>query len=406
MSDYIDVLAIDDDKFIHKIIAKTLNSESMAVRSAYSGEQGLELAQQSPPDLILLDVEMPGIDGYQTCEQLRESVITKSVPILFLSSRSSLMERLKGYQAGADDYITKPFEEDLLKARIAVLLKFKSERKRLQEKSKSAEEMAVTAMTSTSELGLAIQFLENSILYSNSADLMKGLLECTSQFDLDCIARVKEHENHSWHTISAAISPIEKEMLEMTDRNTRFIDFSQQTIVNYPMVSLFVRNMPIGDQERYGRIKDLLPILLSSANVKLGALENLRSLNQQNKDMLNIFKDIRVSLFEMGNTILENRTDAKKVTGELVQDLHGDLMRMDLDEDQEIYLLDRIDEVITEVMAKMDTGTELSNLLNFILGNIRFLVQKQTDLIDAYSSSLAKNSEESAEELDNNVELF
>lgn len=90
MIDNIDILAIDDDKFIQKVIIKTLSSSSMSVRTADNGELGIEAAINKPPDIILLDVEMPGINGYEVCDRLRNSNETKEVPIVFLSSHSSL----------------------------------------------------------------------------------------------------------------------------------------------------------------------------------------------------------------------------------------------------------------------------------------------------------------------------
>ena len=86
----IDILAIDDDKFVQKMIARALDSEYAQVRMADNGEQGLELACKNIPDIILLDVEMPGINGYETCERLRNSPSTNQVPIIFLSAHSSL----------------------------------------------------------------------------------------------------------------------------------------------------------------------------------------------------------------------------------------------------------------------------------------------------------------------------
>ncbi|MDQ7049211.1 MAG: response regulator [Enterobacterales bacterium] len=105
MSEKIDILAIDDDKFIHKMIARALDSEDVAIRFAVNGEAGIKMATESIPEIILLDVEMPGINGYETCERLRALDVTRNVPIVFLSSRSSLRERMQGYEAGGDDYL-------------------------------------------------------------------------------------------------------------------------------------------------------------------------------------------------------------------------------------------------------------------------------------------------------------
>jgi len=406
MPDKIDILAIDDDKFVQKMIARAIGSDRIEVRAAFDGETGIEMANQSIPDIILLDVEMPGINGYETCEKLRNSNNTAKVPIIFLSSRSSLRERMQGYEVGGDDYLVKPFENENLLARINILLKYHSERTSLEEQYQLAQKTAVTAITGTSELGIAMQFLEKSIAYSSTDELMGGLFEGTNRFDLDCCAMLQTKEGISWHTSKDLISPIEKELLEMSDRDARFLDFGHRTIVNYPMVSLLVRNMPLEDMERYGRIKDLLPILLSAVNVKLNSLETQTALNEQNQNMLSLFKNIRCNLFQMGTTIVKNRDEGRTTTESLIQELHGDLFGMGLEEEQEEYLLELIDSAIDQLMIKLDTGAEVRSVFSFILTNLQSLVQKQEQILEEFNKNQVSESEPLGGEMDDNIELF
>ena len=163
MAKQIDILAIDDDKFIQKVIIKSLQSNSISIRTANDGESGIEEAIRKTPDIILLDVEMPGINGYEVCERLRDNVQTKETPIVFLSSHSSLRERMQGYEVGADDYLVKPFEKDHLLARISVLIKYQSQREELAEQYQIAQKNAILAMTGANELAIAMRFLEKSL---------------------------------------------------------------------------------------------------------------------------------------------------------------------------------------------------------------------------------------------------
>jgi len=406
MSDKIDVLAIDDDKFVQKLIVRAVGSDTLSIRSALSGELGIEMANETVPDVILLDVEMPGINGYETCEKLRSSKITQEVPIIFLSSRSSLRERMQGYEAGGDDYLVKPFENENLLARINVLVRYQQERNSLQQQYQLAQKTAVMALTGTSELGSAMQFLEKSIVYSSTSELMMGLFEGTDQFELDCCVMVLTKEGCSWYTSKNTISPIEKELLEMSDREARFLDFGQRTIINYPMVSLLVRNMPLNDIERYGRIKDLLPIFLSAVNVKLSSIETQTALNQQSMDMLDSFKSIRGYLYQMGTIIVSNRGEGKAITDKLIQDLHTDLLSMGLEEDQEEYLLELIDSVLGKVTDKLDAGTEIRSVLSFVLTNLKLLIEKQENILDEFNKNTVSQSSTTDQGSDDSIELF
>ncbi|MDA8234153.1 MAG: response regulator [Clostridia bacterium] len=112
------VLIIDDDNFIVKIITDALLLEGFEVSTALDGIVGLNMIYGDAPDLILLDVIMPGMDGHEVCRMLRNDTRTSHVPILMLTSRSDTHDKVAGFDAGADDYITKPFAIPELVARV------------------------------------------------------------------------------------------------------------------------------------------------------------------------------------------------------------------------------------------------------------------------------------------------
>ncbi len=403
----IDILAIDDDKFIQKVIIKSLQSDSLTVRTASDGESGIEEALRRVPDIILLDVEMPGINGYEVCDRLRNLEPTKDVPIVFLSARSSLRERMQGYEVGGDDYLVKPFEKENLLARVNILVKYNNERQVLQAQYELANKNALTAMTGSSELGLAIRFMEKSLNYSSLSELAQGLFESVNQFNIDCCIMITNDDEELWYSSEkTAISPLEKELIEMCDKESRFIDFGNRTIVNYPHVSLLVKNMPLDDMERYGRIKDLLPILLSVVNSKISNIATQEALIKQSEHLLRSFKMIRGSLFQLGTTLVRNKKVSAETMNKLVQDLNYDFLRMGLEEDQEEYLLTRIDSSIEAASIEMDAGKEIRASLTFILMSLNSVIGKQEALFNAFSDNLAAESAEHSGDLDDNVELF
>ncbi len=406
MAHQIDILAIDDDKFIQKVIVKSLQSDSMSVRTANDGESGIEEIIHKTPDVILLDVEMPGINGYEVCERMRNMEETKDTPIVFLSSHSSLRERLQGYEVGADDYLVKPFEKEHLLARINVLIKYQIQRKELSEQYQVAQKNAILAMTGSSELAMAIRFLEKSLTYHNINDLTQGLLDSTDQFCIDCCVMVIVDGKSLWYSSKGTVSPLEKELIEMCDKDARFLDFGGRTIVNYPSVSLLVKNMPLDDMERYGRIKDILPIFLSAVNTKINVLDTEEALTQQSIDLLKSIKMIRSSLYHLGSTFVKNRKDSSKIMDTLVQELSYDFMGMGLEENQEDYLLTRINTGTEEAMKEMDAGKEIKAALTFILTNLNTLMNKQEDLFTSFTKSLAKEVADQSSDMDDSVELF
>ena len=118
------ILIVDDSPTNVAILEEILNEYEC--QTAPTGEDALKIAPEFRPDLILLDIMMPGIDGYETCRKLRESPELRYVKIVMLSAKASIAERLKGYEVGADDYMAKSFDVDELLAKVKVFLRLKS----------------------------------------------------------------------------------------------------------------------------------------------------------------------------------------------------------------------------------------------------------------------------------------
>ncbi len=116
------ILVIDDAAKIVDFLRRGLTYEGYIVDVAYDGQSGLEQAEREPPDLVMLDVMMPGLDGLEVCRQLRASP-NGDVPILMLTAKDAVPDRVAGLDAGADDYLVKPFAFNELLARIRALLR-------------------------------------------------------------------------------------------------------------------------------------------------------------------------------------------------------------------------------------------------------------------------------------------
>jgi len=117
------ILVIDDDEIVARTIERSLRREDFRVTITSSGVEGLKSARRRPPDLVILDIIMPGMDGYTVCEEMRSDPILKYVPILFLTAKIKGEDKIAGFTAGADDYLCKPFNLDELILRIRAILR-------------------------------------------------------------------------------------------------------------------------------------------------------------------------------------------------------------------------------------------------------------------------------------------
>ena len=117
------ILVVDDSAITLKLLSVTLTQAGYQVITATNGTEALKAAEEAHPDLIILDVMMPDMDGYEVCRRLRRNRSTARLPIMMLTAQDNLEEKVKGFDAGADDYMIKPFQPPELQARIAVLLR-------------------------------------------------------------------------------------------------------------------------------------------------------------------------------------------------------------------------------------------------------------------------------------------
>lgn len=116
------VLVVDDEIYIVHILDFSLGMEGYEVLTALDGEQALEKAKQEKPDLIVLDIMMPKLDGYETCKMLKADEETRDIPVILLSAKGRNVDQKIGFEVGADDYITKPFSPRKLVERINSIL--------------------------------------------------------------------------------------------------------------------------------------------------------------------------------------------------------------------------------------------------------------------------------------------
>ncbi len=402
-----DILVVDDDKFSRSMIVRALQ-DSYQPRTAEDGETGLALAMEKCPDVILLDVEMPGLNGYEVCDRLRSAETTRNTPIVFLSSHGDLRERMQGYEVGADDYIVKPFEAENLKAKISVLLKYREQKREMEAQYQEAQKTAFIAMTGSSELGQALLFIEKSYAYRDYDELAQGFFTVTDWLGLNCMLHMIPSRNEAWFSSAGSIKPLEQELMNLIPADKRFFDFGQRTMVSFPNVRLLVKNMPLDDMERYGRIKDLLPIVLSSVNAKISSLDAELALHSQSQQLSSSMNNIRGQFLTLSKSLTENQQNSNTIMRSMLHDLNHELPKMGLEEDQEEFILNRIEKATVAAMQVTDTGQTIRDTFSNVLQNLQQIVEQQDHLLADFISSQQQDDsgDEDQESYNMDVELF
>jgi two-component system phosphate regulon response regulator PhoB len=126
MSSKTQILLIEDEEDIRELVLYNLERENFSVREAESGEAGLKDVSQKKPDLILLDLMLPGKDGLQVCRELKQNDATRGIPVIMLTARGEESDIVTGLELGAEDYVVKPFSPKVLVARVKAVLRRKA----------------------------------------------------------------------------------------------------------------------------------------------------------------------------------------------------------------------------------------------------------------------------------------
>ena len=186
------ILIVDDIPNNLKVLFDILNNSGFKVSIAKSGESALEKAQETLPNLILLDVMMPGMDGFETCRNLKNNPKTKDIPVIFMTALSETVEKVKGLHLGAVDYITKPIEHEEVLARINVHLELRRmQLKLVQEEKMSSLGQLVAGIAH--EINNPVNFISGNLIYAQKyIEVLLKLIELYEIYTPKTIREIQE----------------------------------------------------------------------------------------------------------------------------------------------------------------------------------------------------------------------
>ncbi|MFK5987088.1 MAG: response regulator [Pseudomonadota bacterium] len=334
------ILVIDDEK-VNQIILQEMLEEDYETLCAEDGENCLRLIKERTPDLILLDVNMPGLNGLEVCKEIRKNPQHINIPIIFVSALASANERLQGYKAGADDYITKPFVEQELLTKIKLLLSHQHEKITLKKSSDETMQALMTSLTNAGEQGEITNFMRKSFSCSDIENLTELVFNTVKQFKLSGSIMILAFEEPYYFFSDGVNRPLEKDILFYLHNGEHIISFSDRTVFNGNKLALLIRNMP-EDEEISGRYRDHLAILVDGLAARVTAIRNEREMLKR-KQMLS--EIIQVTQKKLQSIDLQHQSQRVKHTqflSDMAQNIEESFLHLGLSEIQEQKLLELV----------------------------------------------------------------
>lgn len=337
-----EILVVDDDLIILAILENALKDFKVVAMSspiaAFEFVQNLE----RPPYLIILDVMMPEMDGFELCTKIREIVKEDASEIIFHTASSELEERLHGFEVGANDFIVKPIvTAELQNKAKSIVLRGKNRKKLegLEGKSKEVEQdnahVIKSVLTEMGEQANLIQFLRASAKCQTQESLNRLIIKSASDFGLNSSVRssfvLNDIEYSSVDTNGDSVSPLEQELLTRLKHSDRIVTRGQRLLLNYPYFTQIIKNMP-DDEGFAGRIRDYTAIILEAAVLQLQTIAQVEEVNL-------MIRELEVVQGRVEQSNLQSMKNVLDTLSNLTTTVESKVFEYGLSEQQEIELL-------------------------------------------------------------------
>ncbi len=308
--------------------------------------------------------------GMETCERLRHHKCLQNVPVILLSANDALENRLAGYAAGGDDYISKPFETAELVARANATIKRHRSLDAIRRQASSSLLTADGLMTSLGEASLIIHFLQSISTCKHIDTLARHIIQTHSGLGLDISAELRVNGEARHYCTGGITHPLEKSVFTYVASKGRLVDFNERTVVNFPNISILIRNMPLHDNIRYGRIRDYIAIIGQAADSKIDDIEDAATMRAQYEDLLRISDNTRQTMQVLKQAQRRYTDSGENILSSLADSVDESIVLLGMTEAQEDYLVSKIETAQQRMRGLTVFGEHLDERLGAILSGL------------------------------------
>ena len=367
------ILCVDDEPINITILEEILQDDYDLI-SVNSGQGCLELVSEHSPALILLDVSMAEMDGLETCRRLKQDLHSAEIPVIFISALASDQELMAGYEAGGDDYITKPFSGEILQKKIKVVLASQRNKQELKKISDNAVEALMDNLTDIGELGLVGRFLRQSAAVNSLQDLATMVFDCLGEFNLDCsLLIVAEAENLFWFSDDID-RPMEKQILESLHGQDRLVSFGTRLAINSDQATILIRNIP-QETEKVDRLRDNLTILIEGLDTRILSMQAADKLQQRRRELADLVELSGQGLKQIDELRDLQQVRSKHIFSTLGSDMERSIARLDLTQRQHAALMKSVRTAASRIKSQRHEDEDIDVLSRRIIDQLAEFLQ-------------------------------
>ncbi len=327
------LLHVDDDP-MQRVWINHLFCDTFNIVSYEDAESVLRDIEQLHPSVAILDLELPNMNGYQLCEKMRENYHLNDCLILILSAHDDIQDRLNAYEAGADDYFTKPAIPEELLAKVNRLHTLSCARKEAEDYAIQSQQTSFSALSALGETDITLNFFKKISFCDTQKKLLHISLKALTQFGLSASIEIRLIDGIEEHHAS----PIERSVLEHMRNMGQLFEFKKQVVFNSERVTILVRNMPIEDIDRYNRIKEHVSQIVEGLEIAVSRIEANELVNKQANALAETKKELLEASSDLQRELRSLRQQGDQNMYEMTESLHSLIMCYDLKETQELAI--------------------------------------------------------------------
>ncbi|MBS1144189.1 MAG: Response regulator receiver [Proteobacteria bacterium] len=362
-------IAIVDDNPPQRMILSRLLEKDYAIEQFENGAQFL--ASDTEFDAVLLDIEMPDPNGYDTCRRFRNLPRGNETPVIFVSAHDTTPERVAAYEAGGDDFVTKPIAAHELRHKLHTTLEHRERIRALTSQSSDAQKIAFSAMSSMGDLGAVIEFLRKSAQATTYTAIAARLIAAMQAWGLQGAVQVRGRHETVNLTAEGPMTAMQTAVLEKLRDIGRTFEMGSRAVINFDQVSLLIENLPIDNPEKVGRLRDHLGVLAESADMRMAALDATMERDLRKLGIEAALGELKAALQSVSTQSNEGHQRTQTALIESIEQLGRTIASLGLTETQTTYLddllrhlMDETERYFDEVALRESDFDELRNRLH------------------------------------------
>lgn len=373
------VLITDDDDTTLEMLDAALQ-DRYQITVAHSGKEALHFAREHDFDLIVLDVDMPEMDGYATCKALKTESRTADVPVLFLSAKVNIEERLQGYRVGGTDYLTKPFDVVELTAKIELAVAQRERNRMLNNQIEEAMNTALATANMYGEVGVVLELQRQLGNCYEYVDIATAFFSALERMGFEGCLRLTGRQGVMSRSGQGECTALGHSLLDYleTIKDATIQAVGDNTSFNYGCVLILVRNLPVNpnyelynsdELDRLARVRDNVALMAEGIVARMHSLDiEMEKSSFEHSQKLVVAT--RAALVEISAQQHANRIHMGQVFQRMSSEVEESFIHLGLTESQEEHLTNTLKRYIGEAMRVFDHSNQIEAHLQKLISKL------------------------------------